>query len=131
MERSKAEAITAKHRNRLRERYKLPIIVQQRETQRDPGDFGFPLWKSRVVLPPPEDDDVLQSLLQMIYCLGDGRETFFKPSLNAVEGEWVGYRRSAVNEGNTAVDTEKAKFESLMGDVSHGLTLLFVHGGAF
>lgn len=74
---------------------------------------------------------MLRSLLQIIHCLSDGTEVFSKPTLNAVKGEWVGYRRSAVKEGNTAIDMEKANFENLGGDVSHGLTLLFVHGGAF
>ena len=131
MERSKAEAITDKYRNIFRDRYNLPISVQQRETQKDYGDPGIPLWTSRVSVSLPEADDVLQSLAHVIVCLGDGIGTFHKPTINAVEGEWVGYRRSSL-DSERSMNTERSKFESLMGDVTdHGLTLLFVHGGAF
>ncbi len=131
MERSKAEAITSKIRNRLRDRYTLPVTVQQRENQKDYGDGGFPLWISRVSMLPPEDDDVLQSLIHIIIHLGDGVEAFHEPTLNAVEGEWVGYRRSSGEDGERSPGVERSKFESLMGDVTDGLTMLFVHGGGF
>ena len=131
MERSKAQAITDKHRNRLRDRYYLPITVQQRENQKDYGDIGIPLWISRVSMPSPEDEDVVQSLVQIITCLGDGAEKFDRPTLNAVEGEWVGYRHSPSKNIEGSTDAERCNFENLMGDVTHELTMLFVHGGAF
>lgn len=132
MERSKAEAITDRYRNRFRDRYNLPISVQQRETQKDYGDPGIPLWTSLVSVSLLEDDDVLQSLVHIIVCLGDGVGKFHRPTINAVEGEWVGYRRSSLEDSEGSMNTERSKFESLMGDVTnHGLTMLFIHGGAF
>lgn len=132
MERSKAEAIVHKYRVRFRDRQHLPITVQQRGTQKDPGDVGIPLWTSRVSFCPPEDDNVLQSLTRTIVRLGDGVEVFHRSSISAVEGEWVGYRSSSVGDSGRSTDTEKSKFEGLMGDVTnHGLTMLFVHGGVF
>ncbi len=131
MERSKAAAITAKHRERLRDRYRLPITVQQRETQRDPGHAGFPLWTSHVVLPKPAGSSVLQSLLQVIRCLGDGRETFSVPDVRSVEGEWLGWRRRRVDNDDLKKMPEKAMFDNMMKDTTNRLTILFIHGGAF
>lgn len=131
MERSKANAITAKLHDHLRDRYNLPITVQQRESRKNYGDIGTPLWISHVSMPPPEDDDALRSLIHIIICLGDGGEQFYRPTVNAVDGEWVGYRRSSIEEGERSTDAERSKFENLMGDVTHGLTMLYVHGGGF
>ena len=132
MQRSRAEAIVDKHRDRFRDRQYLPITLQQRGTQKDPGDVGIPLWTSRVSMYPPEDDDVLHSLIRSIIRLGDGVEDFHRPTISAVEGEWVGYRSSPVGNSERSADTEKSKYESLIGDVTNnGLTMLFVHGGVF
>lgn len=132
MERSRAEVIVEKHRHRFRDRQYFPITLQQRGTQKDPGDVGIPLWTSRVSMCPPEDDDILHSLTRTIIRLGAGVKDFHQPTISAVEGEWVGYRSSSVEDIRLSMDTEKSKFESLMGDVTnHGLTMLFVHGGVF
>ena len=137
MDRSKAVALTAKHRTRLRDRYRLPISTQQRETQRDPGHWGLPLWTSQVAFrrhsSSSNNYNLLQSLLKVIERLGEGNENFEIPEeVCDVQGEWLGWRqRRDVDKGELASMGERAEYEGMMGDVRSGLTVFFVHGGAF
>ena len=136
MERSKAVASTAKHRTRLRDRYRLPISTQQRETQRDPGHLGLPLWTSQIAFRrhsfSSNDNNLLQSLLKIIERLGEGNENFEIREVRDVQGDWLGWRqRTDVNKGELAAMGERARYEGMMGDVRSELTIFFVHGGAF
>lgn len=145
MDRSTAARLTAHHRNRLRARYNLPISIQQRETQRDPGLLALPLWVCKVKFPAPADEvgrdsssadadeghvDLVGALRGVIERLGEGTERFDVPRVRDVEGEWVGWRRDGGNGNEVEVD-ERTKFKRLMRDTNNRLTILFVHGGAF
>ena len=90
-----------------------------------------PLWVSRVVLPPPEEDDVRQALFETIDRLSTESEIYTKPASVPVEGEWVGHRRNVGALAPEPLITEKEKYDGLMGDISSEVTMLYVHGGAF
>ena len=94
MNRTKAEEITAKVRNRLSARYKSTITEWQLESQKGPAVQDPSLDLSQVTFGNPPDDGVLQALLQSIKRLGDGTETFAIPGMESVEAEWLSEKGS-------------------------------------
>ncbi|KAH0565100.1 hypothetical protein GP486_001500 [Trichoglossum hirsutum] len=103
------------------------VTREQTITTRDPGVKG-PMWVSKVTLPAPEDSNILEILFKAIHGLCDGRETFTRPELSAVEAEWVGHRPGV--DANT-LDPDlspEEKYNHLMDEVKSDLTVLYIHG---
>jgi hypothetical protein len=96
----------------------------------DPGVKGA-LWVSRVEFPKPEDSNVLDVLDDAFKAAGDGHESYIEPSLQAVEGEWIGYRDGVGPQEPESNATPKEKYDSLLKDSKSDLVVLYMHGGAF
>ena len=109
---------------------RLSISKRQEGSAVDPEAKG-PIWVSRVSLPPPEEDDAGQALFHTIDSLCTENETYSKPAVAPVLGEWVGQRRNVDSRAPEPCISEKEKYSGLMKDVSSEITLLYVHGGAF
>lgn len=109
---------------------RLSVSKRQESSAADPEAKG-PLWVCRVSLPPPDEDDVRQALFHTIDSLCTENETYSKPVVAPVLGEWVGQRRNVDSQAPEPCISEKEKHSGLMKDVSSEITMLYVHGGAF
>ncbi|KAL2111730.1 hypothetical protein VUR80DRAFT_9451 [Thermomyces stellatus] len=106
------------------------ITSQQARFLKDPGVKGS-MWVSKVTLPPPEDA-VRELLFTTIEGLKSGGEEYAKPSLQPVEGEWVGPRRGVEANAPEPKDmSEMEKYERLVAESGSDLTLLYFHGGSY
>ena len=109
---------------------RLSVSKRQESSAADPAAKG-PLWVSRVSLPPSDEDDVRQALFSTIDSLCTENETYSKPVVAPVLGEWVGHRCNVDSQAPEPCISEKEKYIGLMKDVSSDVTMLYVHGGAF
>lgn len=108
----------------------MAIGVQQRGSQRVPP-VKDPIWISKASFPAPKDDDLRQALFEVVEQLGDGTQEYTKPEYaEAVEGEWIGFRRKEPPAEHAAGD-QKQNYEGLMRDVSNDKTIIYIHGGNF
>ena len=63
---------------------------------------------------------------------GSGWGNFREPSLEPVEGEWVGHRSRLGDVGTRESEiTEPEKYGELVKDATSDVTMLYVHGGGF
>lgn len=108
-----------------------PLLVQQRASLRDPGIKGK-MWISKVTLPAPNTEDTLDLLCKAIEDMKEsGHETYAKPALLPVYGEWTGFRPN-VDANRPRPDlSEEQHYKKLMGEVSSNVTILYFHGGAY
>lgn len=128
MDRDSMLALAATVRTRWVTRKEDTFTVQQQTYRKDPGPRSN-TWVSKVSMPSPSEDDIRQALFHVIEKLGDGSETWTRPSAIPVPGEWVGRRKSTDDKpGNL---TEAQTYDLLVKDSDSPLTILYVHGGAF
>ena len=106
------------------------LSKRQESSALDPEAKG-PLWISRVILPPPQEDNFRQALFKTIDILSANSKTYTKPTSAPVQGEWVGHRRNVDAQAPEPALTEREKYTGLMSDVSSTVTMLYVHGGGF
>ncbi|KAH6631479.1 hypothetical protein F5144DRAFT_592482 [Chaetomium tenue] len=107
------------------------ITKQQAMFLTDNGVKGR-LWVSKAAFPAPPGAALQNSVSKAIRDLGAGSEEYTMPTLQAVEGEWVGYRAGV--KANTPEPTglsEREKYEHLVGDRKTDTTLLYFHGGSY
>ncbi|KFY97589.1 hypothetical protein V500_02005 [Pseudogymnoascus sp. VKM F-4518 (FW-2643)] len=105
------------------------ISKQQEDTLRDPGIKGK-MWVSKVTMPAPSEDALLDLLVDTIDALKLENESYSRPSLVAVEAEWTGYRADVADNAPEPSISEAEKYESMMKEVTNDVTLLYFHGGA-
>lgn len=106
------------------------VTQQQALFMHDPGVQGG-MWVSKVTMPAPPEDDARQRVFAAIRALGTGREEYAKPSLEAVGGEWVGYRGGVSNWAREPKGmSEKEKYDSIVKEAKNSNTVLYIHGGA-
>ncbi|ORX99698.1 alpha/beta hydrolase fold-domain-containing protein [Clohesyomyces aquaticus] len=113
------------------------ITKQQRLTTKDPGVKGK-VWASKVRFEVPEEDDLRQLLFQAIEDMKDLPEyvdasdaTYTTVESHPVEAEWSGYRANVPDsEPDPTHLSEKERYEHLMKEVTHPVTVLYFHGGA-
>ena len=96
---------------------------------KDPGVKGR-MWVSKITLPPPPEDDVLQHVFSAIAALGNGKEAYTKPALEPVGAEWLAYRGGVSDTELEPSMAEQEKYNSLMGEVKNRITILYFHGGS-
>lgn len=102
----------------------------QKNSLKDRGVKGD-MWVSKVELPRPRENDVLDSLLKAIDHHKDGDETYDIPSLDDVGVEWTGYRKGARPSDPQPNISEGEKYAKMMEEVEEDLTILYIHGGAY
>ena len=125
-----SDAVIALKRRLRAGRYKQSISLQQRGTQKDSEARG-PIWVSRVTLPAPQHSNIVQALYAAIENLGELGEKVDRVDANAVQGEWLGLRPGVGITEPEPTLSEHEKYQRLMAVARSGVTLLFVHGGAF
>ncbi|OJD40790.1 lipase esterase [Diplodia corticola] len=108
------------------------ITEQQNNTTKIPEVKG-PMWVSKVTMPAPPEDDVLQKLLQAIDDMKTtGTEHYTIPSLLPVEGEWHGRRAGAAKDTpEPAGLSEAERYARLMQEAGSDAVVLYFHGGAY
>lgn len=105
------------------------ISKQQQDTLRDPGIKGK-IWVSKVTMPAPTEDALLDLLVDTIDALKQGNESYSRPALVPVEAEWTGYRADATDNAPELPISEAEKYDNLMKGVTNDITMLYFHGGA-
>ena len=108
-----------------------PLLRQQRASVQDPGIKGR-MWIAKVTLPAPHTQDVLDLLCKAVDDMKEnGSETYQKPALMPVYGEWTGFRAN-VDSNRPRLDlSEEGHYKKLMAEVSSDVTILYFHGGAY
>lgn len=108
-----------------------PLLAQQRASLKDPGIKGN-MWISKVTLPAPDTTDLLDVLCKAVDDLKEtGHETYKRPALLPVYGEWTGFRAN-VDSNRPRLDlAENEHYKRLMAEVVSDVTILYFHGGAF
>ncbi|OAX81988.1 hypothetical protein ACJ72_03664 [Emergomyces africanus] len=110
--------------------FSKPLGKTQMSTLKDPGIKG-PMWISKVKMPKPTENSVLQALIKAIEHHKEGHETYAVPELADVEAEWTGHR-SGVNAKAPQPDIPEAeKYKHMMEDVKEDISILYLHGGAY
>lgn len=111
---------------------KVPLSTVQRATLIDP-DVKGPSWVSRTSFPAPNDAvNGLQDLLERaIEALGEGTCHYTRPSIEAVDARWTGYRFEVGEEEAEPLVSEQQKYRGLMMDTKNPLTIMYFHGGGF
>ncbi|KAI4246798.1 MAG: hypothetical protein L6R40_001827 [Gallowayella cf. fulva] len=106
-----------------------PLLKQQRWSLKDPGIKG-PMWISKVTVPPPKEQDVLDALVDAIQALKEADGIYAIPAVQPVEAEWTGYRAN-VRYDRPRLDLSEAQhYQRLMAEVASPVTILYFHGGA-
>lgn len=105
------------------------ISKQQEDTLRDPGVKGK-MWVSKVTMPAPSEEAVLDLLVNTIDALKRGDESYSRPALLPVEAEWTCYRADVADNAPEPSISEAEKYENIMKEVTNDVTLLYFHGGA-
>ncbi|KFY28291.1 hypothetical protein V493_03004 [Pseudogymnoascus sp. VKM F-4281 (FW-2241)] len=105
------------------------ISKQQEDTMRDPGIKGK-MWVSKVTMPAPSEDALLDLLVNTIDSLKQENELYSRPALVPVEAEWTGYRADVADTAPEPSISEAEKYENMMKEVTTNVTLLYFHGGA-
>lgn len=91
------------------------------------------MWISKVTMPAPAEDDIRQSLFQIIEAMKEPGEAvggYKQPDMVPVEAEWTGYRAGATKKSVELKISEEEKYKELMKEVSSPTTILYFHGGA-
>ena len=88
---------------------------------------------SRVSFQAPNDElDGRRSLLERgIAALGSGKDQYTKPSIEAVDARWTGYRPGLQEEAAEPAASEQGRYRKLMADTKRPLTIIFFHGGGY
>lgn len=104
----------------------------QAQTLHDPGVKGK-VWVARSTIPAPSDESIRDATFTAIADLGDGSETYQKPSLSEIEAEWTGFRSAAGAEEPLPDISESEKYQGLMDEPNRSskTTILYFHGGAY
>jgi acetyl esterase/lipase len=104
----------------------------QAQTLNDPGAKGK-LWTAKVTIAAPLDESIRDATFTAIADLGDGTETYQKPSLSDIDAEWTGFRPGAGAEEPLPNISEQEKYQKLMDEPSRSskTTILYFHGGAY
>ncbi|KAK2809797.1 hypothetical protein FQN50_003437 [Emmonsiellopsis sp. PD_5] len=110
--------------------FEVPVGKVQRGAMKDPGIKGR-MWISKVKMPRPAEDEVLQSLIKAIEHHKEGDETYKVPDLIDVEAEWTGYRSGVDTKAPLPDISEEEKYKRLMDEVKEDVTVLYFHGGAY
>ncbi|OBT92034.1 hypothetical protein VE01_10298 [Pseudogymnoascus verrucosus] len=105
------------------------ISKQQEGTLRDPGIKGK-MWVSKVAMPAPSEDALLDLLVSTIDALKQEDESYSRPALVPVEAEWTGYRADVADNAPEPSISEAEKYENMMKEVTTDVTLLYFHGGS-
>ncbi|KAL1617055.1 hypothetical protein SLS54_008050 [Diplodia seriata] len=128
----KTEIIIAILRSELSKNPPPTITEQQNTTTRIPEVKG-PMWVSKVTMPAPPEDDVLQKLLQAINDMKTtGTEQYTVPPLLPVSGEWHGHRANAAKDAPEPAGLSEAdKYARLMQEAGSDAVVLYFHGGAY
>lgn len=105
------------------------ISKQQEDTLRDPGIKGK-MWVSKVTMPAPSEDALVDLLVNTIDALKLENESYSRPAPVPVEAEWTGYRADVADNAPEPSISEAEKYESMMKEVTSDVTLLYFHGGA-
>ncbi|KAI9705275.1 MAG: hypothetical protein M1820_005273 [Bogoriella megaspora] len=118
--------------NTFRGQPKATLSKLQELTTTDPEVKG-PSWVSRTVFhaPPSDENDIEDLVTSAVRRLSKKGETAGFLGVKDVAARWTGYRKGAQNDDPEPDISEEAKFEGLMKDVTHPLTVLFFHGGGF
>lgn len=104
----------------------------QAQTIQDPGVKGK-VWIAKANIPAPQDQDLTDATFRAIEEMGDGTESYVKPSLADIEAEWTGFRPDAGSEESLPDISEKEKYNKLMSESTKTskTTVLYFHGGAY
>ncbi|OBT73278.1 hypothetical protein VF21_08448 [Pseudogymnoascus sp. 05NY08] len=105
------------------------ISKQQEGTLRDPGIKGK-MWVSKVAMPAPSEDALVDLLVNTIDALKKENESYSRPALVPVEAEWTGYRADVADNAPEPSISEAEKYENMMKEVTTDVTLLYFHGGS-
>ncbi|OBT57914.1 hypothetical protein VE04_03412 [Pseudogymnoascus sp. 24MN13] len=105
------------------------ISKQQEGTLKDPGIKGK-MWVTKVAMPAPSEDALLDLLVSTIDALKQEDESYSRPALVPVEAEWTGYRADVADNAPEPSISEAEKFENMMKEVTTDVTLLYFHGGS-
>ncbi|KKZ62533.1 hypothetical protein EMCG_02939 [[Emmonsia] crescens] len=107
-----------------------PLGKAQRGTLKDPGIKG-PMWISKIKMPKPAENSVLQSLIKAIEHHKEGHETYDVPEPADVEAEWTGHRSGVGAKAPQLDISEEEKYKRMMEEVKEDITILYLHGGAY
>ena len=88
------------------------------------------MWISKITLPVPEEDDVLNILNQAVDDLKEPGEIYTPAVMAAVEAEWTGYRANVDSHRQRPDLSERQHYSKLMSEVKSDATILYFHGGA-
>ncbi|KFY42220.1 hypothetical protein V494_02519 [Pseudogymnoascus sp. VKM F-4513 (FW-928)] len=105
------------------------ISKQQQSTLRDPGIKGK-MWVSKVTMPAPSEDALLDLLVNTIDALKHENESFSRPALVPVEAEWTGYRADVADNAPEPSISEAEKYDSMVKELASDITVLYFHGGS-
>ena len=73
-----------------------------------------------------------RSLLERaIAALGSGKDQYTRPSIEAVDARWTGYRAGVQEETAEPAASEQEKYRKLMADTKRPLTIMFFHHGGY
>jgi acetyl esterase/lipase len=106
------------------------ILKQQKGTIKDSPVKG-PMWISKVVIPPPTEDDLRQLLFTAIDELKEGEEQYAQAPPQPLEAEWTGHRANVGKNEPLPDVSEEEKYACLMKEVTSPTTILYLHGGAY
>ncbi|KAH6855073.1 acetyl-hydrolase [Chaetomium sp. MPI-CAGE-AT-0009] len=107
------------------------ITKQQAMFLTDHGVKGS-MWVSKVAFPAPRDAALRDLVCKAIRDLGAGGEEYTTPTLQDVEGEWVGYRAGVkANTPEPKGLSEREKYDNLVKEMKTNMTLLYFHGGSY
>lgn len=104
----------------------------QAHTLKDPGIKGK-IWIAKATIPAPQDQGLTEATFRAIEEMGDGSESYTKPSLAEIDAEWTGFRPDAGSDERLPDISEKEKYDKLMseGTRTSKTTILYFHGGAY
>ena len=125
----KTELVIKTLRAMLAPHHPTPISKQQKSSLYDPGIKGN-MWISKVTLPVPPQDDLVNLLNQAVEDLKQPSEIYTPAPMAAVEAEWTGYRANVDQHRPRPDLSERQHYSKLMSEVRSDTTLLYFHGGA-
>lgn len=94
-------------------------------------EIAGPMWIAKTTLEKPEESDVRETFCRAFDGLKDGAEDFVLPEVQAVEGEWTGFRAGVEANAPPLAIPEEEKYKCLMNEVGSKVTVLYFHGGAY
>ena len=106
----------------------MPISFQQSKTAIDFPAKGQ-TWVSRVEIPAPSENDLVEVIMGIIQELGDGTEVILTPTCENVKVQWTGYRPGAAPREPEPAISAGDKYAGMMKDTQEKITLFYAHGG--